>query len=57
LLDIMMVIVLWIGGIISRLSGIGAWSAVGIWLVIALSVAFLMNWMQPQPSEVKPLPQ
>jgi hypothetical protein len=53
----MMVVVLWIGGIASRLAGLKAWPAVGIWLVIALAVAFILNWVQPQPSEGKPLPQ
>jgi hypothetical protein len=57
LLDTMMVIVLWIGGIASRLIGVKAWSTVGIWLVIALAVAFILNRVQPQPSEGKPLPQ
>ena len=57
LLDTIMVIVLWIGGVASRLAGIRAWSVVGIWLIIALAVAFMMNRVQPQPSEGKPLPQ
>ncbi len=57
LLDTMMVVVLWIGGIASRLAGIRAWSVVGIWLVIALAVAFILNWVQPKPDEGKPLPQ
>jgi len=57
LLDTVMVVVLWIGGIISRLAGVKAWSAVGIWLFIALVVAFLLNRVQPQPREGKPLPQ
>ena len=57
LLDTAMVVVLWIGGIASRLAEVKAWSAVGIWLIIALAVAFMLNWVQPQPSEGKPLPQ
>jgi len=57
LLDTLMVVVLWIGGIASRLAGLKPWPAVGIWLVIALAVAFILNWVQPQPSEGKPLPQ
>ena len=57
LLDTMMVVVLWIGGIASRLTGVKPWSAVGIWLVIALAVAFVLNRVQAQPSEGKPLPQ
>jgi hypothetical protein len=57
LLDTAMVVVLWIGGITSRLSGGKAWSVVGAWLVIGLVVAFLLNRVQPQPDEGKPLPQ
>lgn len=57
LLDTMMVIVLWIGGIASRLVGIKPWLAVGMWLGIALVVAFILTRLQPQPIEGKPLPQ
>ena len=57
LLDMVMVIMLWIGGIASRLAGVKPWPAVGMWLVIALVVAFLLNRVQPQSSEGKPLPQ
>ena len=57
LLDTVMVVVLWIGGIASRLAGVKAWSTVGMWLVVALVVAFLLNLVQRQPAEGKPLPQ
>ena len=57
LLDTMMVIVLWIGGIATRLIGVTAWLVVGMWLGIALAVAFILTRLQPQPIEDKPLPQ
>lgn len=57
LLDTMMVIVLWIGGIASRLAGVKAWSSVGIWLIGALAMGFMLNRAKRQPDEGKPLPQ
>ena len=57
LLDTAMVVVLWFSGIAARLAGLKSWSAVGIWLVIAFAVAFLLTWVLPQPIEGKPLPQ
>ena len=57
LLDTAMVVVLWFGGIASRLKGINVWPAIGIWVVVALVVAFVLNRMQRQPDEGKPLPQ
>ncbi len=56
-LDTAMVVVLWLGGIASRLKGINLWSAIGIWVFVALVVAFVLNRMQRQPDESKPLPQ
>jgi hypothetical protein len=57
LLDTMVVVVLWIGGIISRLSGLGKWSAVGIWVAVAFLVAFILSYIQRQPDEGHLLPQ
>jgi hypothetical protein len=57
LLDTMIVVVLWIGAIVSRLVGIGVWWAVGMWLGIALVVALILNRLKSQPSEGKPLLQ
>jgi hypothetical protein len=57
LLDTMMVIVLWIGGIISRLAGLGKWSTVGIGVAVALLVAFILSFIQRQRDEGHPLPQ
>jgi len=48
---------LWIGGITFRLMGVGVWSAVGMGFGIALVVAFILNRVQSQASEGKPLPQ
>jgi len=57
LLDTIMVVMLWIGGITFRLMGVGVWSAVGMGFGIALVVAFILNRVQSQASEGKPLPQ
>ena len=57
LLDTMMVVVLWIGGIISRLAGLGKWSTVGIGVAVALLVAFILSFIQRQLEECHPLPQ
>ncbi len=57
LLDTITVVVLWIGGIVSRLGGVEAWSVVGMGVVIALAVAFMLNRIQTQSAEGKPLPQ
>lgn len=56
-LDTAMVVVLWLGGIASRLKGMNLWPAIGIWVVVALVVAFVLNKVQGQPDESKPLPQ
>jgi membrane protein implicated in regulation of membrane protease activity len=52
-----MVVVLWIGGIASQLAGVKPWAAVGVWLVLAIAAAFVINQVKKQPSEGKPLPQ
>jgi len=57
LLDTAMVVVLWIGGIASQLAGVKPWAAVGVWLVLAIAAAFVINQVKKQPSEGKPLPQ
>ena len=57
LIDMMIVVVLWIGGIISRVSGLGSWLVVGIWLVLAGIVGFFLNVVQPRIDEGKALPQ
>jgi hypothetical protein len=57
LLDTIMVVVLWVGGITSRLGGLEAWSAVGLWLGVAVAVAFILNRLQSQPDEGKSLAQ
>lgn len=57
LLDTIIVVVLWIGGITSRLIGVAVWSAVGMWLGIALVVALILSQVQSEPSKSKPLPQ
>jgi hypothetical protein len=57
LLDTGIVIVLWFGGIASRLAGMKPWSAVGTWGGIALAVAFVLSIVQPQIDKGKPLPQ
>jgi hypothetical protein len=56
LLDTIMVVVLWIGGITSVLIGVGVWLAVGVWLGIALVVALILNQVQSQSIKSKPLP-
>ena len=57
LMDTMIVVVLWIGGIASRLVGVEAWLTVGIWLGIALVVAFILNRVQSPLREGKAFPQ
>jgi len=57
LLDTATVVVLWIGGITLRMRVLKPWVAVGVLLVAAIAVAFLLNRVQPQPIEGKPLPQ
>jgi fatty acid desaturase len=57
LLDTMMIIVLLVGGLTLRLAGAGAWLVVGVWVVVAVVVAFVLHRVQRQPEEGKPLPQ
>ena len=56
LLDTIIVVVLWIGGITSVLIGLEVWLAVGVWFGIALVVALILNQVQSQSSKSKPLP-
>jgi hypothetical protein len=56
-LDTVMVFVLWIGGIASRLLGVSAGTAVCIWLLVAIFVAFLLQQVQKQVGEGKQLTQ
>lgn len=57
LLDTAMVVVMWISGIALLLTVLEPWAAVGIWLILAMGVAFLLKRLQVQPDEGKPLPQ
>lgn len=57
LLDTAIVVVLWITGITFRLIVLKPWVVVGVWLVVAIAVALVLNWVQPQSDEGKLLPQ
>jgi lipopolysaccharide export LptBFGC system permease protein LptF len=57
LIDTMMVVILWIGGIVFRLSGSGPWRAVWVCLILAIVAGSIVSLAQPRPDEGKPLPQ
>jgi hypothetical protein len=48
LLDTLTVAGLWICAVYSRLTFLGRWTAVGVWFLGGLAVAFLLNLMQKQ---------
>ena len=55
LLDTTMVVALWAGGIVFRLSGAGPWLTVVLGLIVATGVAFILNLARPLQDEGKPL--
>jgi uncharacterized membrane protein YjjP (DUF1212 family) len=57
LIDTMMVVILWSGGIIFRLSGSGPWRVVVVCLILAIVVGIIVSLVQPRPYEGKMLPQ
>lgn len=57
LLDTLAVVVLWIGAVVSRVTMLGRWEALGIWFVAALSVAFLLSLVQRKQDQGKAITQ
>ena len=55
LLDMTMVVALWVGGIVLRISGAGPWLTVIILLISAAVVAFVLNLARPLQEEGKSL--
>ena len=51
------IVLLWIAAVISRLTILERWAAVGVWFAAALVTAFLLSWAQPQEQEDKALTQ
>jgi uncharacterized membrane protein YqaE (UPF0057 family) len=55
LLDTAALILLWVGVILARESGLGRWWAVLLGLGLALVVGFVLSLIQPRPSESRSL--
>ncbi|MBI4317854.1 MAG: hypothetical protein HY675_05140 [Chloroflexi bacterium] len=55
LLDTAMVVVLWVGGFATRLTILEPWTAVLVWLLVAMAAGFSLNRVQPHSSESKAL--
>lgn len=54
--EIALLIVLWIGAIMSRLAGLEAWVAIVVWMLGAFIVAFLACRLRPRAGEAARLP-
>jgi hypothetical protein len=57
LLDTLTVAVLWFCAILSRMMFLGRWTAVGVWFISGLIVAFLLSLIQRQKDPGKSIAQ
>lgn len=57
LLDTLTVAGLWICAIFSRVTLLGRWTAVGVWFISGLTVAFLLNLIKKQKDPGKSIAQ
>ena len=55
ILDMTMIVALWVGGILLRVSGTGKWFTVILSLILAAVVAFFLNLARPVQDEGKSL--
>ena len=55
ILDMTMIVALWVGGILLRVSGTGQWFTVILLLMLSAVVAFFLNLARPLQDEGKSL--
>ena len=57
LLDTLAVAGLWICAIFTRATLLSPWTAVGVWFISGLALAFLINLLRKQRDPGRPIPQ